>query len=144
MHLVLAALLAVSPDGGVGAELTVYRSPEEVPASWRALLPKDFDFRTQQLATSARPGQPVELVVPRVDRTGVDLIVTPPPEFAGPSRCPPCRGINAPPDLDELMGPVSARVVRPFLYALPRGSGKVFELPRVRLEAPPCPPCYAP
>jgi hypothetical protein len=147
--MVLLLALCLLADGGVpppgGVELTTYRSERELPREWVKLLPKGFDFRTELLATSARPGAPVALVqVARVERFGAEAYVWATPRRAERRPCPPCRGIQTielPPAID--LGPV----VRPSpLYRLTRVPGRVLEVAALEpaIAVPECPVCTAP
>lgn len=137
------------PPGAV--ELTVYRSARELPPRWAKVLPADFDFGTEMLASSAGPAQPVELVAgARVARPGTTVYVAAPREpLESPRECPPCRGVQDSRDWERMQKSSTPREVRrlPPLFRLARAPGRVFRLPTGSLAAVfarECQPCLAP
>ncbi|MDP1821772.1 MAG: hypothetical protein Q8L48_00950 [Archangium sp.] len=149
MFVYLAISLMAPPQGAV--ELRVYRSASELPPLWAKVLPADFDFGNEMLASSASPAQRVELVAgARVERPGTTVYVAAPREQVEPPReCPPCRGVQDSPDwgrLQKSMVP-PREVALPPLFRLARAPGRVFRLPAGPLAAVfsrDCPPCLAP
>ena len=85
----LILLLLCAEPGDEPLPAAVYRSKAELPKTWAAALPKDFDFSKEMLAGTASAVDRVVVVSPQSVKVGKDGVVTVTPK---PKRwCPPCR-----------------------------------------------------